>query len=190
MLCDALLARSGINHVRSVKMKRTSLLLVGLFAPVLAGCAGTGGEFLQTDLLSKDANWFSKPGRVFIKNVSIETPPLTPNKPVGAEDLASPDGACAGMPSAAQLAESNAASAQMPGVVALGHTECDIIRSVGAPDNVNQSANERGDRLVVLTYTHGNRPGIYTFTSGRLTMVERAPEPVKPQRPANRRRAG
>jgi hypothetical protein len=29
-----------------------------------------------------------------------------------------------------------------------------------------------------LTYSRGPRAGIYTFTSGRLTSVERGPEPV------------
>ncbi|MCJ9704102.1 hypothetical protein MOV74_23735, partial [Bradyrhizobium sp. SHOUNA76] len=57
-------------------------------APLIAGCSG------GTDLLSKDAEWFQKPGRLFIKNISIESPPLTPDKPVGAEDLVSADGAC------------------------------------------------------------------------------------------------
>jgi len=28
----------------------------------------------SSDLLSKDAEWFSRSGRLFIKNVSIETP--------------------------------------------------------------------------------------------------------------------
>jgi hypothetical protein len=30
----------------------------------------------------------------------------------------------------------------------------------------------------VLTYSRGPRAGIYTFTAGRLTVVERGPEPV------------
>ena len=175
--------------MRIVTLKRSSLLVVGLIAPLLAGCAGVGGEVMQTDLFSKDAEWFSKPGRMFGRNVSIETPPLSPEKAVGPEDFVSADGGCAGMPTAAQAAEARA-GAPLPGVVALGHTECDIVRSIGAPDNVSLSANPRGDRFVVLTYTRGDRPGIYSFTSGRLTMVEQAPEPVRPQRPARRSRAG
>ena len=31
-------------------------------------------------MLSKDADWFSRPGRLFIRNVSIDAPPLTPNR--------------------------------------------------------------------------------------------------------------
>ena len=148
----------------------------------------------STDLLSKDADWFSRSGRSFIKNVSIETPPLTPDKPVAAADLISSDGMCPGMaPSgptdANALSDGAAAAPAASGVVALGHTECDVARGVGAPDNVSISANARGDRMAMLTYARGARAGIYTFTSGRLTVIERGPEPVaqpKQTRPKKR----
>ena len=144
------------------------------------------GDMFQSDLLSKDANWFSKPGRVFSRNVSIETPPLTPEKRVGPEDLVGADGSC---PGAAPVGPDG-----MPGggtgIIALGHTECDVVRGAGAPQNVNLSANGRGDRVAVLTYTGGGRPGIYTFTSGRLTMVEGAPPPlVQPRQTRQKRRS-
>jgi hypothetical protein len=72
-----------------------------------------------------------------------------------------------------------AAPTARPGAVALLHTECDVARGIGAaPDNVSLSNNGRGNRLAVLTYSRGPRAGIYTFTSGRLTSVERGPEPV------------
>ena len=60
--------------------------------------------------------------------------------------------------------------------MALGHTECDVVRGIGAPDSVNLSNNARGDRVAVVTYSQGQRAGIYTFTAGRLTSVERGPE--------------
>jgi hypothetical protein len=159
------------------------MLLVA--CPLLAGCAGAGDMF-SSDLLSKDADWFSRSGRVFVKNVSIETPPLSPDKPVTPDDLISADGMCPGMappvtPADANALSDNAASAPpaRPGVVALGHTECDVARGAGAPDNVNLSTNARGDRVAVLTYSRGGRAGIYTFTAGRLTVVERGAEPVQ-----------
>jgi hypothetical protein len=141
---------------------------------------------ISSDLLSKDADWFSRSGRVFIRNVSIETAPLTPDKPVTADDLVTADGQCPGMPPPGVPADANAltdgaaaAPGARPGAVALLHTECDVVRGVGAaPDNVNLSNNGRGDRLAVLTWSRGPRPGIYTFTSGRLTSVERGPEPA------------
>ena len=57
--------------------------------------------------------------------------------------------------------------------MALGHTECDVVRGIGAPDSVNLSNNPRGDRVAVVTYSRGQRAGIYTFTAGRLTSIER-----------------
>jgi hypothetical protein len=170
--------------VRQDNSRRKRLLLLVLAAPLMAGCSGGVSSMLSSDLLSKDADWFSRPGRVFIKNVSIETAPLTPDKPVTAEDLVSADGQCPGMPppgtDANALTDGTAAApTARPGAVALLHTECDVVRGVGAaPDNVNLSNNGRGDRLAVLTYSRGPRPGIYTFTSGRLTSVERGPEPA------------
>ena len=152
-----------------------TLLLLG---PMLAGCSSA------SDLLSKDADWFSRSGRVFVRNASIESPPLTPTKAVTAEDLVSADGGCPGMAppggDANALAD-GAAGAPPPsttGTVALGHTECDVVRGIGAPDSVNLSNNARGDRVAVVNYTHGQRAGIYTFTGGRLSSIERGAEPV------------
>jgi hypothetical protein len=151
----------------------------------------------SSDLLSKDTEWFSRPGRLFIKNVSIEAPPLTPDKPVTSEDLVNADGLCPGMssPADANALTEGAAAAPAPsttGTVALGHTECDVVRGIGAPDNVNLSNNPRGDRVAVVNYSRGQRAGIYTFTAGRLSSIERVanPEPQpktaksKPKKPA------
>src|SRR6478609_8761715 len=119
---------------------RKPLLALLLLGPVLAGCTGA------SDLLSKDADWFSRSGRVFVKNVSIETPPLTPDKPVTPDDLISADGLCPGMAPPIGAGESSALSdgaaagpttpaavAPVTGTVALGHTECDVTRGIGAP---------------------------------------------------------
>jgi hypothetical protein len=162
---------------------RKQLLALLLVAPLMAGCAGGVGDMFQSDLLSKDAQWFSRAGRLSISNVSIETPPLTPNKPITAEDLVSADGLCPGMapPAGANALTDGAAGAPPPsttGTVALGHTECDVVRGIGAPGSVNLSNNSRGDRVAVISYSQGQRAGIYTFTAGRLTSIERGPEPV------------
>jgi hypothetical protein len=156
-----------------------------VLAPAIAGCSGASNMF-SSDLLSKDTEWFSRPGRLFISNVSIDAPPLTPNKPIAADDLVSAEGACPGMAPPAGPADANAltegaAGAPPPtttGTVALGHTECDVVRGIGAPDSVNISNNGRGDRVrvAVVTWLRSPRAGIYSFTAGRLTSVERAPE--------------
>jgi hypothetical protein len=173
--------------VRRGTIDRRPLLALLLLGPVLTGC--TGG----TDLLSKDADWFSRSGRVFIRNVSIETPPLSPEKQVAPDQLVSADGACPGMAGSANALADGAAGAPTPstsGTVALGHAECDVVRGIGAPDNVSLSSNARGDRVAVVSYSRGQRAGIYTFTAGRLTSIERAPEPAaqprgaKPKKPA------
>ena len=166
--------------MREKFLYRKRLLALLLFAPVIADCSST------SDLLSKDAEWFSRSGRLFIRNISIETPPLTPNKAVTAEDLVSADGGCPGMappggPADANALTNGAAGGPAPstvGTVALGHTECDVVRGIGAPDSVNLSNNPRGDRVAVINYSRGQRAGIYTFTAGRLTSIERGPEPV------------
>jgi len=74
--------------------------------------------------------------------------------------------------------------ASTTGAVALGHTECDVVRGIGAPDSVNFSNNPRGDRVAVVNYSKGQRAGIYTFTAGRLSSIERGPEPVAPPKAA------
>ena len=177
--------------MRDVYPHRKCLLALLLLAPVLAGCSGASNLF-SSDLLSKDAEWFSRSGRLFIRPVSIETPPLTPNRQLTSEDLVSADGLCPGMAPPGGPADANAltegAAAAPPasttGAVALGHTECDVVRGIGAPDSVNFSNNPRGDRVAVINYTKGQRAGIYTFTAGRLSSIERGPEPVAPPKPA------
>jgi hypothetical protein len=168
--------------VRDGNINRKRLLALLVLAPVMAGCSG------GSDIFSSDAEWFSRPTRLFIRN--IEAPPLTPNKPVTAEDLVSAEGYCPGMaPPAGNPADANAAAngtADAPvvpstsGTVALGHTECDVVRGIGAPASVSLSSNPRGDRVAVVTYAQGQRAGIYTFTAGRLSSIERGPEPVAP----------
>jgi hypothetical protein len=171
--------------VRRGTINRKPLLtLLLLLGPALAGCSGA------SDLMSKDADWFSRTGRVFIRNVSIETPPLSPDKAVTPDELVAADGGCPGMAPAgggANALADGAAGAPAPsttGTVALGHTECDVVRGIGAPDNVNFSSNGRGDRVAVINYSRGQRAGIYTFTAGRLTSIERGAEPVAQPRGA------
>ena len=159
------------------------LLTLLALAPLVAGCQSA------TDLMSKDAEWFSRSGRLFIRNVSIDAPPLTPDQPVRPDELVSADGACPGMAppgSGAQALADNAAGAPPApgGTVALGHTECDVVRGIGAPDNVNLSQAPGGGRVAVVTWSRGARAGIYTFTGGRLSSIERGPESVAPPKVA------
>jgi hypothetical protein len=153
-----------------------ALLVVG---PLLGSCGGLA------DYSLKDQEWFARPSRMFNRAVSLETPPLNPNSPVAPADLIGADGSCAGVaPSEANaLADGQPAR---PGSIALGHTECDVARAAGTPDNVNISANDRGDRVAVLTYTRGPRPGVYRFTGGRLTDAEGEVKPDAPAKPVKK----
>jgi hypothetical protein len=136
-------------------------------------------------VFSRDAQWFNTPSRIFIRNISIESPPLTPDRAVAAADLVSADGGCAGMAPPPGPADANASTtspAPMGGTVALGHTECDVVRGIGAPSNVSLSGDAAGRRVAVVTWTTGPRAGIYTFTAGRLSSIEGTPEaPVVPK---------
>jgi hypothetical protein len=192
MVGQALKRRVGIQFiVRDKNRHRKRLLALLVFAPLVAGCSSATSIF-SSDLLSKDAEWFSRPGRLFIRNISIETPPLTPDKPVAPDDLVSVEGFCPGMappggPADANALTEGAAAAPVPsttGTVALGHTECDVVRGIGAPDSVNLSNNARGERVALVNYSRGQRAGIYTFTAGRLTSIERGPEQVAPPKAA------
>jgi hypothetical protein len=163
--------------VREKHKNRMRLLTLLACAPLVSACANT------PDLLSKDTEWFSRPGRMFTRSNSIEAPPLTPEKQVTPDDLVSASGACPGMAAPGAPADANASTdtpaASPPpagGTVALGHTECDVIRGIGAPDSVNVSNNPRGERVAVVNWSRGPRAGMYTFTAGRLTSVERGPE--------------
>jgi len=151
-------------------------------APVMAACSSS------SDIFTRDADWFQRAGRLSISNVSISAPPLSPTSPVGAQDLVSAEGYCAGMPQpdGAQALADGPAGAPVPagGSVALGHTECDVVRGIGAPENVNLSSNPSGERQAVITWLHGPRAGIYTFTGGRLSSIDAAPQTEAPARAA------
>jgi hypothetical protein len=69
------------------------------------------------------------------------------------------------------------------GGIALGMTECQVVQRAGTPSNVAISTGDRGERIAVLTYLSGPWPGIYTFSGGRLNVVERAPEQPKSVKP-------
>lgn len=174
---------------KSIHVRQLAALVI--VAPMVTGCGGVGA---LSDFSLKDQEWFARPGKIFkAGNSSIETPPLSPSKEVSPNDLISSDGQCPGT-AAPGPADANASSegqvAAAP--VALGHTECDVARAIPvAPDSVNLTNNERGDRVALITWRSGPRPGAYTFTSGRLSSIERVdvPPPEKPARAAKKKRA-
>jgi hypothetical protein len=155
---------------RRIARKIGAAMASAAVAAVLAGCGGT-----RLDLDPSD--WFTRgdsrqvtggEGGFTVSRGATETGP----RAVTASDLVGPDGRCEGV-----AAEAAAA----PRAVALTMTECELVAAAGAPEQVNLGASETGERRAVLTYTKGDHPGIYTFVSGRLKIIERAPTPAKPE---------
>ncbi len=178
----------------------------------VAGCKNAAGVFEdQNDGGWFSKPFVAKPdwARASTGNVT-----LGPQGPVGPEDMVSADGQCAapaaalaqsaeantteaaaggGAPSATQAAAAPNSGLQrlestsaplVTGGIALGMTECQAVQRAGTPSNVAISTGEKGERKVVLTYLSGPRPGIYTFSGGRLNVVELAPEQPKSAKPA------
>ena len=180
-------------------------------AIAVAGCKNTsqvfedqndGGWFSRPFIAKQD--W----GRASTGNVS-----LGPQGPVGPDDMVSTEGQCAapaaalaqssepntteasgggGASSATQVAAAPSSGLQrlettsaplVTGGIALGMTECQAVQRAGTPSNVAISTGDRGERIAVLTYLSGPWPGIYTFSGGRLNVVERAPEQPKSAKP-------
>ena len=55
--------------VRNGKLRNSLIALLAL-APAVAGCSGTIDQF-QSEFMSKDAQWFQRSGRLFIRNIAM-----------------------------------------------------------------------------------------------------------------------
>ena len=176
-----------------------------------AVAAGLGGCAQQISQLTEaqETGWFSKPMDLFRKpewaRLSNESADLGPAAPVGPNDLVSADGQCAasasdsvvaapaptpvsapagtGFDGGLQTGGGSSAPAPVTGGIALGMTECQTVLRAGTPSHVVIGAGESGARHVVLTYNSGPWPGIYTFDSGRLKVVDEAPGQEKKPEP-------
>lgn len=177
----------------------TTIALLIAAAAALGGCGQTAGLMGAVEDVNFKAPDFSLPDFSFGKSDDAQKNfDLGPNGPVAATDLISPTGYCA--PSAepapapqAAAPPPQAAAAPPPdqlepeglgpavqapvlGGVALGMSECAVARRLGTPGNVSISAGPKGQRRVVLTYLQGERPGLYSFQSGRLIQVDATPQ--------------
>ena len=131
---------------------------------------------------------------------SVAVPPLAQapaqaSQPAQDDKVGTVAGELANQPAPTQAAATPNDAAPPPGAptvmggVALGMSECDVVRRAGTPGNVNLTAGDKGERRVVLTYLTGPWPGIYTFDSGRLRIVDRAPTPPAPAKPVKTKKA-
>jgi hypothetical protein len=156
---------------------RTIVLCAAL---ALSGCAMPDFESFKTP----DAATLFRPRSV----AAISEKKLAPVTPA---DMVDSDGRCAAAtPAVAEgvtALDQTAIAANASGI-AIDMTECDVVGRAGAPERVEIGTNDRGERTAILTFLRGPRPGIYHFTLGRLSSMERAPEPPAPPKPAKPQR--
>jgi len=144
------------------------LVLAGLTA--LAGCSSDLGSINIIPKADLRPDWLSYSGHK--EEFTL--------REAGAADLVGPDGQCTG--GRQEQATDPAAGTPAAVGISLQMTECDVVGRIGTPDRVDLGSTERGDRSAVLTYTRGARPGVYRFSGGRLTSIERGAESA-PERP-------
>jgi hypothetical protein len=179
-----------LPHIRGIW--RTNKPAAVALALALAACSLDSGLFSKGD---------PKTDATFVPNQVPKGD--AKHRVVRADDLIDANGGCAGQaaPAAPQTLNFTAGPQTGPATpnapppaaappvrtgVALGMTECDVVRALGHTDRIEIGTNERGLRSVTLTYLTGERPGIYRFESGQLVSLERAgeapaPKPAKPK---------
>ncbi|MFL6831089.1 MAG: hypothetical protein ACJ8F0_00755 [Xanthobacteraceae bacterium] len=108
-------------------------------------------------------------------------------RPVTAADLVNAAGQCSSESAQAGTDPTAGAAPPVAGGIALQMTECDVVRRAGPVEKIDFGSDERGERIVTLTYLRGPLPGIYRFEGGRLVSIERAPTP--PPAPAKSQKA-
>jgi hypothetical protein len=195
------------------------LLTIAVYcaAAVLAGCSGGAPDLRDLNPLANAGDSTLKPGNFFkfktpewARTNSAENIHLSATAPVPTDQLVSPAGQCAAVaeapkpipaPAAPQsaaapppdrLEPAGAAAPAAPvlgGGIGLGMTECTVVRRAGTPNQVTISAGKKGEREAVLTYTSGERPGIYRFVNGRLKMIDALPEQAVAEKKSKRRTA-
>jgi len=170
----------------------TSALIV-VAAASLGGC----GSMDLPDMKVSNMEFFPNRAQIFKSQewgsgASKAAPDFISSRPVSPEDYVDAAGHCVAQAQPAGVAVGTVAgdlgtattAPSVPGGVALGMTECQVVSHAGQPGQVDIGAYDSGERKVVLTYTNGPWPGIYTFSAGRLKVVDRVaqPEPPKPAR--------
>lgn len=161
---------------------------------VTAALAGCG-----VDVTDSSQQWFRKPLYLTGQNSGYTFSDLEEkrqDRPITANDLVEANGSCpavqvqpaaptqgagpTGAPDGASLIDEG---------VALGMSECDVVRRAGTPSNIEIGKNPNGDRTAVLSCQSGPRPGVYHFEGGRLMQMDRVAEPAAPPTTAKKKPA-
>jgi len=158
---------------------------------------GPSGPVVSEDLVGADGRCGAPVAEAAPMPAAEPVPAATqpeqpPDRPVGsmAGDLAS-----APMPAATPVSvnptqpEPPPGAPQVVGGVALGMSECGVVRRAGLASNVSIGAGEKGERKTILTYLTGPWPGIYTFDAGRLKVIDAAPAPPPSARPPAKKKS-
>ena len=165
-----------------------SLFFVLVSALALAGCGGSSDMFSDVRLFPNARDAFSSRDWSSAAPSAAE---ISLNRRVTAEDYVDANGACAAAAVAeAAPAETGAApaAAGIPLGIGLNMTECQVVQRAGQPNTTDIGA-ENNARKVVLTYTGGSWPGIYTFVDGRLKVVDQIAVPEQPKSTTKKRPA-
>lgn len=145
-----------------------------LTALALAGCSGLPSS--PSDLMP---DWKFNPHFPSFSNATGDTgftvfkgaAEAPVKRTVTPADLVDAQGRCANAP----------AEGAATGHIALTMTECEVVAANGPPTQVTIGADAAGDRQTVMTYDKGDHPGVYTFVSGRLKVMEELPTAAKPE---------
>jgi hypothetical protein len=167
--------------MRGMNQIRLRIIAVAAFCCALAACSSDLGLNNLT-LVPKPETLLRKPDWATFSGGKNEFT----LRPVTAADLVNAAGQCAGEGEQAG-SEPTTGAAPVAGGIALQMTECDVVRRAGAADKVDFASDERGERIVTLTYLRAPLPGIYRFTGGRLVSIDRVPAP--PPAPAKSQKA-
>jgi hypothetical protein len=182
---------------------RKTIRIGGAAAAAMASLWMAGCSAIPTDLSQINAPKFDT-STWFVPNSTQFAPKQESSQPITQADLVDGNGMCTDMsplPAAAAPAPvanpENLSSTTAPPIpatrnVALQMSECEVVRTLGRAGDIQISANERGDRLVTMTYMTPERP-VYRFVGGRLASIERTAEPPPPEalkkKPAPKKRA-
>lgn len=155
----------------------------------LAAIAGLSAALALGACAMPDLDSFRAPdAAAFNQRLSVSAVKERQLKPVTNEDLVDQEGRCAFAAAAAPAEPGALQTDAAPGVplvpqgVALEMTECEVVKRIGPAERTEIGSNG-SDRTSTLTYIQGARPGIYHFVGGRLSSIERAPEPPAPAKP-------
>lgn len=165
---------------------------VPIIAVAMSGCG-------SSDILSSDVRLFPSKIQFFpaSDSTAAKAASIDPvgNGPVSPDDYIDAAGHCgvvagqsdvavgtvAGDLGTTSTATPQATVPSVPGGVALGMTECQVAARAGQPGQVNIAGGENNERKVVLTYSSGPWPGIYTFSDGRLKDIQGVAHPEQPK---------